>query len=84
MTEFFLPFLLGYGIARLLSFMLEANLESTALQEKDIVLKWDNDTFGWRPCTLSSVKDPAARYMVAAPIDYEALSFIKSISSSDE
>tara|TARA_B100000700_G_scaffold301726_1_gene371262 strand:- start:307 stop:561 length:255 start_codon:yes stop_codon:yes gene_type:complete len=83
MTEFFLPFLIGYGVARILSFMLSANKE-TAVNRNNILLKWDNDTFAWRPCPLSMVDDSTTKYMVAAPIDYETVKLLKCSSEPSD
>ena len=83
MVDFFLPFVLGYATARLSSFMISANQE-TSTNEDNILLKWDKDTFAWRPCPLSMVTDSTAKYMVAAHVDYEVVKFIKIANNSDE
>ena len=82
MTEFFLPFLIGYGVARILSFMLSANQE-TAINKNSLLLKWDNETFAWRPCPLSMIDNSTTKYMVAVPVDFETVKLFKCNSKQD-
>ena len=83
MTEFFLPFLIGYGVCRVTMFMLSSNKETSTIRKDNVILKWDNDSFAWRPCPLSSATE-GGRYMIAANIDFEVLNFIRKNSVENE
>lgn len=85
MTEFFLPFLIGYGVARVLSFMLRSNIETAPrFNEETVILRWCSESFGWRPCTLLSVESSSDRYMLAAPINYDELIVEKINTLNDQ
>jgi len=77
MTEFFLPFLIGYGVARLTSFMVSSSV-SSSINKRNILLKWDDSTFAWRPCPISMLDESTEKYMIATPVSLDALKLIKN------
>ena len=77
MINFFLPFLIGYGVARLTSYMLDASQERSYSRET-ILLKWDNGSFGWRPNSPADSITHDSRYMLGTPLDYETANFINT------
>ena len=73
MTEFFLPFLIGYTTARILSFLLSSNRQ-TSHDLDSVLLKWDNSVFGWRTVSFVNEDEKNQRYMVARPVSHDLIS----------
>ena len=73
MTEFFLPFLIGYTTARILSFLLSSNRQ-TSHDLDSVLLKWDNSVFGWRAVSFVNEGEKNQRYMVARPVSRDLIS----------
>lgn len=81
MSDFFLPFLIGYFSARILSYLLDSSTE-TATRADSILLRWDKNIFGWRTTTeISHEKSQGEKYMVAYPISDEFIRLMKSKTS---
>ena len=77
MIEFFLPFSIGYLVARLTTFMVSSSTKSS-VDDRNILLKWDNNTSAWRPCPISMIDESTEKYMVATPVSLDALKIVKS------
>tara|TARA_A100001015_G_C15018120_1_gene726534 strand:+ start:192 stop:458 length:267 start_codon:yes stop_codon:yes gene_type:complete len=78
MPDFFLPFLIGYFSARILSYLLDSSTE-TATRTDTILLRWDKNIFGWRTATeISHEKSQDEKYMVAYPISGDFIRLMKS------
>ncbi len=77
MIEFFLPFFLGYLVARITQFWVY-NSEET--KKTGILLKWDKHTLGWRPCSFKGEDDCDSKYMLAEPVDPNVMKFLVDIS----
>lgn len=78
MTDFFLPFLIGYTSAKILSYLLNSSAE-TAIKEDSVLLKWDKNIFGWRTATkINNEKVPGEKYMVAYPVSNQLIDLIKT------
>ena len=85
MAEFFLPFLIGYSSARILSHLLSSSTE-TAVRVDAVLLRWDKSIFGWRTTTKANLDENCGeKYMVAYPVsdDFIRLMKSRSIDGSD-
>ena len=72
MTEFFLPFLIGYATSRILGFLLSSS-RHTSQNPESVILKWDNTIFGWRIASTISEEDAGQKYMIAQPISSDII-----------
>ena len=77
MFEFFLPFFLGYLVARLTHFWV---YNSQDTKKTGILLKWDKDTLGWRPCSFKDDSESDSKYMLAEPVNPNVMKFLVDLS----
>ena len=82
MSEFFLPFLIGYATCRILSSMLSAKVE-TSYSNDSLLLKWNNDIFGWRSAIDISKDLENQRYVLAKPVSKELAFLITESRKND-
>ena len=81
MADFFLPFLIGYCSARILSYLLSSSTE-TAVRVDTVLLRWDKNIFGWRTATKANLEENnGEKYMVAYPVSDDFIKLMKSRST---
>ncbi len=78
MPDFFLPFLIGYASARILSYLLSSGRE-TATRTDTVLLRWDKNIFGWRiAASFNPDTTEREKYMVAYPVSDDFIRLMKA------